>query len=154
MKKRRLGTLEVSELGFVCMNLASNYGPAAPIDDAIKVIREAHSNGVTFFDTAEVYGPHGACGKEERNNSAALARMAPGPEAVHRPDPRNGQSQAPSGEHRIHQTCTDRRRYERDRQRSGRVQGAWRSHERRTDEGRRAVGRSAQGLFMIDGLRF
>jgi aryl-alcohol dehydrogenase-like predicted oxidoreductase len=40
------------------MNLASNYGPAASIDDAIKVIREAHSKGVTFFDTAEVYGPY------------------------------------------------------------------------------------------------
>jgi aryl-alcohol dehydrogenase-like predicted oxidoreductase len=40
------------------MNLASNYGPAAPIDDAIKVIREAHCKGVTFFDTAEVYGPY------------------------------------------------------------------------------------------------
>src|SRR6266550_5767167 len=58
MKKRKLGTLEVSELGFGCMNLASNYGPAAPIDDAIKVIRAAHSKGVTFFDTAEVYGPY------------------------------------------------------------------------------------------------
>src|SRR6266481_1868155 len=58
MKKRKLGTLEVSELGFGCMNLASNYGPAAPIDDAIKVIREAHGKGVTFFDTAEVYGPY------------------------------------------------------------------------------------------------
>ena len=53
MKKRKLGTLEVSELGFGCMSLASNYGPAAPIDDAIKVIREAHNKGVTFFDTAE-----------------------------------------------------------------------------------------------------
>jgi len=58
MKERKLGTLEVSELGFGCMSLASNYGPAAPIDDAIKVIREAHSKGVTFFDTAEVYGPY------------------------------------------------------------------------------------------------
>src|SRR5207342_1314245 len=58
MKSRKLGTLEVSELGFGWMNLASNYGPAVPIDDAIKVIREAHSNGVTFFDTAEVYGPY------------------------------------------------------------------------------------------------
>jgi len=58
MKKRKLGTLEVSELGFGCMSLASNYGPAVPIDDAIKVIREAHSKGVTFFDTAEVYGPY------------------------------------------------------------------------------------------------
>ena len=58
MKKRKLGTLEVSELGFGCMNLATNYGPAAPIDDAIKVIREAHRKGVTLFDTAEVYGQY------------------------------------------------------------------------------------------------
>src|SRR6202521_3569381 len=58
MKTRKLGTLEVSELGFGCMNLATNYSPAAPIDDAIRVIRDAHSNGVTFFDTAEVYGPY------------------------------------------------------------------------------------------------
>ena len=58
MKTRKLGTLEVSEFGFGCMNLATNYGPAAPIDDAIRVIREAHNKGVTFFDTAEVYGPY------------------------------------------------------------------------------------------------
>ena len=58
METRKLGALEVSELGFGCMNLATYYGPAAPIDDAIKVIREAHRNGVTFFDTAEVYGPY------------------------------------------------------------------------------------------------
>src|SRR6201988_1362833 len=58
MKKRKLGTLEVSALGFGCMNLASNYGPQAPKNDAIKVIREAHSKGVTFFDTAEVDGPY------------------------------------------------------------------------------------------------
>lgn len=58
MKTRKLASLEVSELGFGCMNLASNYGPATPIDEAIRVIREAHSLGVTFFDTAEVYGPY------------------------------------------------------------------------------------------------
>lgn len=58
MKTRKLGTLEVSELGLGCMNLATNYGPPVPIDDAIQVIRAAHSNGVTFFDTAEVYGPY------------------------------------------------------------------------------------------------
>ena len=58
MNTRKLGSLEVSELGFGCMNLATNYGPAAPIDEAIKVIREAHDSGVTFFDTAEVYGPY------------------------------------------------------------------------------------------------
>jgi aryl-alcohol dehydrogenase-like predicted oxidoreductase len=58
MKTRKLGTLEVSELGFGCMNLATNYGPPAPIDDAIEVIRAAYSKGATFFDTAEVYGPY------------------------------------------------------------------------------------------------
>ncbi len=58
MNTRKLGTLEVSELGLGCMNLTTNYGPAVPIDDAIKVIREAHSKGVTFFDTAEVHGPY------------------------------------------------------------------------------------------------
>ena len=58
MKTRKLGTLEVSELGFGCMNLATNYSVAAPIEDAIRVIREAHNKGVTFFDTAEVYGPY------------------------------------------------------------------------------------------------
>jgi aryl-alcohol dehydrogenase-like predicted oxidoreductase len=58
MKTRKLGKLEVSELGFGCMNLATNYGPAAPIDDAIAVIRDAHAQGVTFFDSAEVYGPY------------------------------------------------------------------------------------------------
>ncbi len=58
MKTRKLGTLEVSELGFGCMSLATNYGPAVPIDDAIEVIRAAYSMGVTFFDTAEVYGPY------------------------------------------------------------------------------------------------
>jgi aryl-alcohol dehydrogenase-like predicted oxidoreductase len=58
MKTRTLGSLKVSELGFGCMSLASNYGPAAPIDEAINVLREAHSKGVTLFDTAEVYGPY------------------------------------------------------------------------------------------------
>ena len=58
MKTRTLGSLKVSELGFGCMSLASNYGPAAPIDEAITVLREAHSKGVTLFDTAEVYGPY------------------------------------------------------------------------------------------------
>jgi aryl-alcohol dehydrogenase-like predicted oxidoreductase len=58
MKTRKLGSLEVSELGFGCMNLATNYGPATPIDEAIRVLREAHYLGVTFFDSAEVYGPY------------------------------------------------------------------------------------------------
>jgi aryl-alcohol dehydrogenase-like predicted oxidoreductase len=58
MKTRSLGNLEVSELGFGCMSISANYGPPAPRDQGIKVIRAAYENGVTFFDTAEVYGPH------------------------------------------------------------------------------------------------
>jgi aryl-alcohol dehydrogenase-like predicted oxidoreductase len=58
MKTRKLGKLEVSELGAGCMSISANYGPPAPRDQGIKVIREAHEKGVTFFDTAEVYGPY------------------------------------------------------------------------------------------------
>lgn len=58
MKNRHLGSLTVSELGAGCMNLAANYGPPANQATAISIIRTAHDNGVTFFDTAEVYGPH------------------------------------------------------------------------------------------------
>src|SRR6478609_10823087 len=58
MKTRKLGALEVSELGFGCMSISANYGPPAPRDQGIKVIRAAYEKGVTFFDTAEVYGPY------------------------------------------------------------------------------------------------
>src|SRR6186997_3348317 len=58
MKTRKLGKLEVSELGSGCMSISANYGPPAPRDQGIKVIRTAHEKGVTFFDTAEVYGPY------------------------------------------------------------------------------------------------
>ena len=58
MKTRKLGTLEVSEMGAGCMSISSNYGPPAPRDQGIAVIRRAHEKGVTFFDTAEVYGPY------------------------------------------------------------------------------------------------
>lgn len=59
MKKRELGNsgLEVSALGFGCMGLSFGYGPAAEKAEAIKVIRAAYDGGVTFFDTAEAYGP-------------------------------------------------------------------------------------------------
>jgi aryl-alcohol dehydrogenase-like predicted oxidoreductase len=57
MKKRRLGKLEVSELGSGCMSISANYGPPADRQQGIGVIRAAHERGVTFFDTAEVYGP-------------------------------------------------------------------------------------------------
>jgi aryl-alcohol dehydrogenase-like predicted oxidoreductase len=58
MKTRKLGKLEVSEMGFGCMSISANYGPAADRNQGIKVIRAAHEKGVTFFDTAEVYGPY------------------------------------------------------------------------------------------------
>ncbi len=58
MKKRKLGELEVSEMGFGCMSISANYGPAADGNQGIEVIRAAHDKGVTFFDTAEVYGPY------------------------------------------------------------------------------------------------
>jgi len=57
MKKRKLGTLEVSELGAGCMSISANYGPPADRRQGIELIRTAHARGVTFFDTAEVYGP-------------------------------------------------------------------------------------------------
>src|SRR5271163_2978961 len=58
MKPRKLGKLEVSEIGFGCMSISANYGPAADKNRGIEVIRAAHDEGVTFFDTAEVYGPY------------------------------------------------------------------------------------------------
>ncbi|HWA10486.1 MAG TPA: aldo/keto reductase [Opitutaceae bacterium] len=59
MKKRTLGksNLEVSALGLGCMGMSYGYGPAGEKQDMIAVIRAAVDRGVTFFDTAEVYGP-------------------------------------------------------------------------------------------------
>ena len=57
MQKRKLGNLEVSELGAGAMSISANYGPPADKSQGIAVLREAHERGVTFFDTAEVYGP-------------------------------------------------------------------------------------------------
>lgn len=58
MKTRQLGKLAVSELGAGCMSISANYGPPAPKQEGLRVIRDAHARGVTFFDTAEVYGPY------------------------------------------------------------------------------------------------
>jgi aryl-alcohol dehydrogenase-like predicted oxidoreductase len=59
MQKRTLGKsgLEVSALGLGCMGLSYGYGPATEKDRAIELIRRAYELGVTFFDTAEAYGP-------------------------------------------------------------------------------------------------
>ncbi len=60
MKSRQLGRsgLHVSALGLGCMGLSHGYGPATDRQQAISLIRAAVERGVTFFDTAEVYGPY------------------------------------------------------------------------------------------------
>ena len=59
MQKRKLGksNLEVSTIGFGCMGMSFGYGPAGDKQEMISVIRAAVERGVTFSDTAEVYGP-------------------------------------------------------------------------------------------------
>jgi aryl-alcohol dehydrogenase-like predicted oxidoreductase len=57
MQKRMLGTLEVSAIGFGCMGMSSGYGPPGEQREMIALIRKAVELGVTFFDTAQVYGP-------------------------------------------------------------------------------------------------
>src|ERR1700748_1819431 len=59
MEKRKLGNggLEVSALGLGCMGLTFAYGPATETQEAIKLIRSAFERGITFFDSAEAYGP-------------------------------------------------------------------------------------------------
>lgn len=60
MKKRLLGKTgpEVSSLGLGCMGMSSGYGPASDRQEMISLIRKAVASGVTFFDTAEIYGPY------------------------------------------------------------------------------------------------
>jgi aryl-alcohol dehydrogenase-like predicted oxidoreductase len=59
MQKRKLGksNLEVSALGLGCMGMSFGYGPATDKQEMISLIRSAVERGVTFFDTAEAYGP-------------------------------------------------------------------------------------------------
>ena len=60
MQKRKLGksNLEVSALGLGCMGMSYGYGPAADKQEMISLIRTAVERGITFFDTAEIYGPY------------------------------------------------------------------------------------------------
>lgn len=57
LSKRKLGSLEVSAMGFGCMNFVWAYGHRMSKQEAIPVIRGAYEQGITFFDTAEIYGP-------------------------------------------------------------------------------------------------
>ncbi|SEM16511.1 Predicted oxidoreductase [Syntrophus gentianae] len=57
LPRRKLGALEVSAIGLGCMNVAWGFGPPIEKGDAIKLIRHAYDRGVTYFDSAEVYGP-------------------------------------------------------------------------------------------------
>src|SRR5918996_6288469 len=59
MQKRKLGksNLEVSAIGLGCMGMSFGYGPPADKQEMISLIRSAVERGVTFFDTAEIYGP-------------------------------------------------------------------------------------------------
>lgn len=57
-QKRRLGSLEVSAIGLGCLPMVGYYGGKYRREDMIALIRRAYDSGVTFFDTAEVYGPH------------------------------------------------------------------------------------------------
>jgi aryl-alcohol dehydrogenase-like predicted oxidoreductase len=59
MQKRTLGNsnLEVAAIGLGCMGMSFGYGPAGDKQEMISLIRSAVEKGVTFFDTAEIYGP-------------------------------------------------------------------------------------------------
>ena len=57
MKKRRLGNLEVSALGLGCMGMSASYGRIPDKQEMVSLLRAAVDRGITFFDTAEVYGP-------------------------------------------------------------------------------------------------
>jgi aryl-alcohol dehydrogenase-like predicted oxidoreductase len=93
MQKRKLGksNLEVSAIGLGCMGMTSNLGPAMDKQEGIKLIRAAVDRGVTFFDTAEVYGPYineelvGEALVPVRNQVAIATKFG------FRPDPSGGQ---------------------------------------------------------------
>src|SRR5208282_4021404 len=72
MQKRKLGktNLEVSAIGLGCMGMSSGYGPPADTQKMIALIQGAVDRGVTFFDTAEAYGPF----TNEKLVGEALAR--------------------------------------------------------------------------------
>src|SRR5262245_41251035 len=58
MQQRKLSNLEVSAIGLGCMGMSANYGPPRDRREMIALLRTAVERGVTFFDTAETYGPY------------------------------------------------------------------------------------------------
>ena len=137
MRTRKLGTLEVSEMGAGCMSISANYGPPADRNQGIQVIRAAYEKGVTFFDTAEVYGPF----TNEDLVGEALAAVPR--QGRHRDQvrlrPRSRRPQQPAGAHQeggrgLAQASQDRphrslvpasgRSQSADRRRGGRDQGS------------------------------
>ena len=134
MQKRKLGNsnLEVSALGLGCMGLSFGYGPATDKQEAISLIRAAVERGVTFFDTAEIYGPHAGSpegesgsgrsasrhrGKEERDARSNSARLVVGAEALDRADSGHHEAAPPGGEYRsgCHRTYIGRPPRDRER---------------------------------------
>ena len=73
MQTRKLGNsgLEVSAIGLGCMGMSFAYGPAKDRQEMISLLRKAVDRGVTFFDTAEVYGPYHQRGAGRRSPPAA-----------------------------------------------------------------------------------
>src|SRR6187401_3198932 len=98
MHKRKLGNsgLEVSAIGFGCMGLNIMYGHALSNQESVALIRAAVERGVTFFDTAEVYGPFSneedrrggfrAGSRSGRDRHEIRLRHRSGDEAEHRPE--------------------------------------------------------------------
>ena len=89
MQKRKLGNsgLEVSAMGLGCRGMSFSYGPPKDRKEMIALMRTAVERGVTFFDTAEVYGPD-------------RLGLAVGSETVDRADPGDHETGAPGREHR------------------------------------------------------
>lgn len=78
---RQLGALKVSAIGLGCMNMAWGFAPPISKADAVRLIQEAYEQGVTYFDSAEVYGPYisedyvGAALKPVRNKVAIASKF-------------------------------------------------------------------------------
>ena len=98
MQKRKLGkpNLEVSALGLGCMGLSFGFGPATDKQDAIALIRAAVERGVTFFDTAQVYGPYG---EDRRDHDVRQDRLSQHRSALQSGEPESESRAGRSGGH-------------------------------------------------------